>query len=426
MRRRLVVVALATTSMVAIAFLLPLGALVRSVAHDQALTDAERDGRRVADALTIGATAEQLRAVTTDVTARRPGEVAEVFFADGTSLAQRPPDADVERARARAESFDTAAAGGAQVLIPVVGTRGTDVVRVFVSRGLLTKNVWRSWLILIAVAVALVALAVLVADRLAASIVKPVRALAGATGRLADGQTDTRVEPSGPPEVVEAGVAVNTLADRIDGLVAAERELIADLSHRLRTPLAALRLDAEAIDDPDVAARVSRDVAALEGAVDVLISEARRPRDAVPASADLAGVVRERASFWAALAEDQGRPWHLDVPVDSIDVAVRPAELEAAVDALLDNVFAHTPDGAAATVAVSALGTMACVLVDDDGPGFPDERVLDRGVSGTASSGLGLDIVRRTVTGAGGTVQIINRTGGGGRVQLLLPVAERC
>jgi signal transduction histidine kinase len=424
-RRRLVLVALATTAMVAIAFLLPLGALVRSVARNQALTDAQRDGRRVADALTIGASGPQLAAVATDVSTQRPGEQVQVFLMDGSVVGDgRPADSAVELARARGESFDTSAPGGADVLTPVVRAGGTDVVRVSVSRSLLERGVWRSWLVLGAVALALVVVAVLVADRLAASIVRPVRALAGTTRKLAQGQTDARVRPAGPAEVAEVGVAVNTLADRIDGLLAAERELVADLSHRLRTPLAALRLDAETIQDPEVATRVARDVDSLEAAVNELIAEARAPRRDSPVGVDLVATTRERAAFWAALAEDQGRQWQVELPNISIEVPLRPRELGAALDALFGNVFTHTPEGTAAAVAVRATNGSVSVVLDDDGPGFPDDDVLHRGVSRGESSGLGLDIVRRTVTEAGGTVSVTNRPSGGAHVRLELPIAH--
>ena len=84
--------------------------------------------------------------------------------------------------------------------------------------------------------------------------------------------------------------------------------MVADLSHRLRTPLTALRLDAEGLADPEDARRLSEDVDELERAVDAVIRQARRPvRSEHRPLADPAGVARARAEFWAPLAEDQGR-----------------------------------------------------------------------------------------------------------------------
>ena len=85
------------------------------------------------------------------------------------------------------------------------------------------------------------------ADRVARGVVRPVADLAHTAERLGAGDLDARVEPAGPPEIVEVGHTLNRLAGRIVELLAAERELVADLSHRLRTPITALRLDAEAL-----------------------------------------------------------------------------------------------------------------------------------------------------------------------------------
>jgi signal transduction histidine kinase len=423
-RRQLVIVAIATTAMVAFAFLLPLGALVRTVARDKAIADAERDGRRVADAIVIGASPAQLADVADDTARGRPGEVVQLFLADGTVIGEgRPADDAVEFARTRAQAFSTNAPHGADTLTPVPAEAGTDVVRVFVSDSLLEKGVWRSWLVLGGVAVALVAVAVLVADRLANSIVEPVAELAATTQRLASGAVEARVEPGGPPEIVEVGVAVNTLADRLDGLLAAERELVADLSHRLRTPLAALQLDSETIADPEVRRRVGRDVEALEKAVGDIIAEARSPRTAAARKSDLVATTRDRAAFWAVLAEDQRRPWRVQLPDAPLEVKASRGDLGAALDALFDNVFAHTPDGSGVWVAVLAANGSACLVLDDDGPGFRDISVINRGVSGGRSSGLGLDIVHRTMADAGGTLGLFNRPEGGARIELRFPPA---
>ena len=86
-----------------------------------------------------------------------------------------------------------------------------------------------------------------------------------------------RVVPAGPYEVAEVGQAVNELADRIDGLLTGARMAGADLGHRLRTPLAALRLDIEAVVDPTTRASLATDLESLEIAVNRLIRDTREP-----------------------------------------------------------------------------------------------------------------------------------------------------
>src|SRR3546814_18089948 len=89
---------------------------------------------------------------------------------------------------------------------------------------------------------------------------------------------DARVDISGPPEVADAGRAVNDLADQIDSLLADEREAAADLSHRLRTPLTALQLQADSIRSDADRALISDAVLGLTQEVNEVIAAARRPR----------------------------------------------------------------------------------------------------------------------------------------------------
>src|SRR5262249_58746662 len=112
----------------------------------------------------------------------------------------------------------------------------------------------------------------------------------------------------GPAELAEAGVAFNAMADRVVELLAAERELAADLSHRLRTPLTALRLDAEAVGASSAARRLRHAAGQLEREIDAIIQTARSPlTGGLGGSCDAAEVGRDRVRFWAGLAVDQGR-----------------------------------------------------------------------------------------------------------------------
>src|SRR6266567_1073645 len=126
--------------------------------------------------------------------------------------------------------------------------RGSVAVEVVVPDGTLRQGVDTAWLILGALGIALIAIAGMAADRMARSVVAPTRALAGAAHKVGQGRIETRVDPYGPHELVEVGRAFNLLAGRIGELLGAEREAAADLSHRLRTPLTALRLDIERLE----------------------------------------------------------------------------------------------------------------------------------------------------------------------------------
>ncbi|HTY70962.1 MAG TPA: HAMP domain-containing sensor histidine kinase, partial [Actinomycetes bacterium] len=279
-----------------------------------------------------------------------------------------------------------------------------------------------AWLVLGALGVTLLALALLVADRLARSFLGPVHSLTETATRLGEGDLSARVRPGGPPEVAAAGRAENRLAVTIEDLLRQERESVADLSHRLRTPVTALRLDAEELGDPVERDRLSRDVAELSRSVDQLISEARRPvREGVSAHCDAAQTVRERVGFWSVLAEDTDRRFTMDVPERAVPVRLARDDLSVLVDALLGNVFAHTPDGTGVEVRLLPRpGGGALLVVTDEGPGIPALDLIERGQSTAGSSGLGLDIVRRSAEASGGWLRLASGEGGGLRVMVEL------
>ncbi|MFD0823848.1 sensor histidine kinase, partial [Micromonospora zhanjiangensis] len=196
------------------------------------------------------------------------------------------------------------------------------------------------------------------------------------------------------------GLGLNLLAGRIGDLLLREREHVVDLSHRLRTPLTALRIDAEGLPDGADRARIVGDVDALERQVDDIIRTARGlGRSTEDAACDAARVVADRVNFWSALADEEQRAVRVDLVPGPVPVRVAADELSAAVDALLDNVFAHTPEGSGFAVRLGhRTGGGARLEIADSGPGPPDELLLQRGRSGRGSTGLGLDIAARTAT----------------------------
>jgi signal transduction histidine kinase len=411
--------------MVVLAFSVPLALLVRSVARDRALTAAERDAAAVVPVLSVSADASVLASAIARTDAGQAGRIT-VFLPDGRAVgAGGTADANVKLASSERRAFSSSVDGGVEIVSPVVLADGsTAVVRVFVPGSVLDAGVNRSWVALGGVGLALIAIGVLAADRVARATAAPVERLTEAADRLAGGDLAARVEPGGPPEIARAGSTFNALADRVLQLLAAERELVADLSHRLRTPVTALRLDAEGVADVEQRNRVLEDIDGLEAAVSALIREARQPlRSDIPVS-DLVQILRDRAAFWSPLADDQARSWDVDLPDTTLPVRVDGGDLAAAIDVLLDNVFAHTPEGTGFRITASRPPGQnnALVIVDDDGPGFASDAVVERGTSLGGSTGLGLDIAKRTAAECGGSFEVSTRSGGGGRVVLSLPL----
>jgi signal transduction histidine kinase len=129
---------------------------------------------------------------------------------------------------------------------------------------------------------------------------------------------------------------------------------------------------------------------------------------------------------WSALAEDDGRAWAVEVGdgTGPVPVAMSPDEAAAAVDALVGNVFAHTPEGTPYTLWVGAAAGVAHLVVEDAGPGIEaPEAVVGRGATRAGSTGLGLDIVRQAAEAAGGRIEVGRSALGGARVALVVPLA---
>ncbi|MFI9639130.1 sensor histidine kinase [Micromonospora sp. NPDC051925] len=428
MRRRLALLVVATTCLTLVAFLVPLALLVRTVAEDRATVRATADVQGLvpvvgtADTPTIRLTVEQLTA--------ESGRPVSVFLPDGTVLGAQEPRTAAVALAARGQSLTAELDGGREIVIAVQGRAdGTGVIRTVVPRDDITAGVARSWLVLAALGIVLVLLSLAVADRLARTLVRPITELSSVSHRLANAELTARAEPTGPAELREVAGALNHLAARIQVLLREEREQVADLSHRLRTPLTALRLEAESLRDPDDAARVTSAVDGLERAVTGLIRQARwrsGPTDTDPGvvTVDAAAIVGERVAFWSVLAEDTGRAVTLDLAAGPLPVGVPADELAAAVDALLGNVFAHTPDGTPFTVRLTREAAGAALAVADAGPGIP-AGLVERGASQAGSTGLGLDIARRAAQASGGRLDLGVGAEGGAVVTLRLGPPRR-
>jgi signal transduction histidine kinase len=413
--------------MIVVAFCIPLGRLIRVVATNRALDAAKLESRSVAGA--ISAVAGQTATITQLVDQANAGSPRPitVYLSDGTVLGpQVPVDAEVELAR-QGRSFTAAGAHGERdILVGIVGAdqKAATVVRVRVAASQLNHGVARAWAIVAAIGCLVVVIAVGLADRLALSIVRPMSELFSVTGRLQNGDLAARVAPAGPPEVALVGAAVNGLAERIGDLLAAEREAAADLSHQLRTPLTVLRLDAEGLASEADRFQIAQDVDRLERVVTQVIQESRatgrHPATGVSRDrCDLGDVVRHRMAFWSILATGQGRSATLDVPGGPQPVGVSKGDVEVCLDALLNNVLAHTPGGSAFSVRVTPGGGASWVLVvEDAGSGLPGNVLPERGASSGTGTGLGLDIVRRTAEASGGRVSAGRSRLGGARFEV--------
>jgi signal transduction histidine kinase len=433
-RRRITLLVAAITAAVILACLAPLALLLRTLAEDRAIAAATSQAQTL---LAAAATAQGTAAVDPQaaigrqvgtLVGVRPAAVLSLYLPDGSVVGPQVDDPGVDQVRRQNRSWTRRGNPTVVYVVSVTPDQASLVARAEISESRLHQGLRRALVILGVLGLLLLVVAVVVADRVARRMTASLRNLATAADRMRDGSLEGPVPEEGPKETVVVAAALNRLVGRVRQLVASERDAVADLSHRLRTPVTALRLDTEFVDDPDVAERLRGHVSQLERTVDAIVHDARRPSRSgqmTAASSDVGKVVGERVSFWSALAEDQGRPLRLALPDRPLRARLSANDLADVVDVLIDNVFAHTEEGTPVEIWVVPRADGAVVLtVEDAGLGLPSVDVINRGKSNAGSTGLGLDIVRRAALASGGSLELGRSRLGGALVRLVLGRAD--
>ena len=424
MRRRLAVLALAITALVVIAFTLPLMLVIRRQASERAQLATERNAQTIASLVAVAVAGQDQ--VTASGLAATLGSLPRgvgLVLPSGEEIGDVPAGSPILLAGRQGIPDSGFTEAGWEVGIPVQTRAGVIAVVALATGEQMTQGVMPATLILAGLGVVVVGAAVVVADRLGRNLVQPVDELAVVARRLGEGQLEARAVVEGPPEVAAVGTALNDLADRLGEMITAERESLADLSHRLRTPLTGLRLQAEKVAADGEQRALLHAVDRMQEAVDGLIHAVRAGGEGARGS-DAALVVGRRMEFWRVLAAEQRRQVKADMDPGPLPVAVSSDELGSMTDGLIGNVFAHTDPGTPFEVRLSRAGEGAAVLmVGDAGPGFPAGfDPLRRGASGAGSTGLGLDIARRVAEKCGGTVRTGRGPLGGAEVVVTLPL----
>lgn len=290
-------------------------------------------------------------------------------------------------------------------------------------------QIWRFRLLVGAVVLlAASGLAVIVASTLA----RPLRRLDAVARRIGDGDYSARAPIKGPPEITTLARTLNDSARQTGALLTSQRSFVADASHQLRTPLAAMRLTLDNVhdttDDPALSQRIATidaEIHRMGRIVEGLLALARAEATSAPQSIDLAAIVDLRASTWSAAMRDTG----VDLVVDlerPCWITATPGAMEQVLDNVLSNALAASPPSSQVTIEAHRTGSAVELVVRDQGPGMTAEqrgRAFDRfwraGPPGTGS-GLGLAIVKQLVEHDGGQVELRPAPGGGLAVQLTI------
>lgn len=360
----------------------------------------------------------------------------------GESYANRPEVRDAIEGRFATGERDSRTLGEPLVYVAVPVRSGGEVlgaVRLTYPAHVIDDRVADRLRAVAAVAAISIVAAVAVAVVLAATVTRPLRRLRTATETLAAGDLTTRAATTaGPPEVRSLAASFDTMADRLERLVATQRAFAGDASHQLRTPLTALRLRIEhasaiAATDPDAAARhldaATVEIDRLSRLVEGLLALARAEGTAAAVEVvDVAAALDERARHWRPLADERGVTLALDLPRTATARAI-PGAVEQVVDGYVDNALDVSPPGSTLRLRVEAADTDVTLHVIDQGPGLTAEqraRAFDRfwqGPGARTGSGLGLAITRQVVNAGGGTVDLRPATGGGIDATATFPAA---
>ncbi|GAB3252480.1 sensor histidine kinase [Kineosporia babensis] len=416
--------------------------------------------------------------------ARRPR------FSNDVGSAELTPDEDAALDTAlsgrltevwdRIEPWDTEPLVAAQ---PVV--RDGDVVGAVVSVSPVEKaanRVLARWSILLAAGLVTMIGAIALADRLARWLLRPVERLDEAAHQISAGDLSARVPTgSGPPELRRLEASFNDMAVHVQGAVEAQREFVADASHQLRNPLAALLMRLEGLTISSGLPGVSQerqvelmqqalaDGKHLAGTLDRMLALAKVENAGAPAAVlDVAAEVDERLAFWMVVADRRGV--HLvRRGVSEAYARHDVGALSGALDAVLDNALKYSPEGGTVTVEVRDLpGGVAAepvvqealpiggpssapmlalaravgeassealpsgggveVVVSDDGPGVAEQdlpRISERFWRADSAeqegTGLGMSIAKTLMERHDGSLEVSTSPTGGLSVHLVLP-----
>ena len=303
-----------------------------------------------------------------------------------------------------------------EMMLPVV--RNTELHAVFIKSPI---QVWPTEIIIAALMAIVVAAAA--GAYIARWVARPLSSLAQAASLVAQGGTAPRVPEVGPDDVRNASHAFNAMTDQVSRTLESQRQLLSAVGHDLRTPITAMRINTEFIEDGELRERLQKNVDELQDLTEAVLSAARGAGGEPKRQIDLSALVE---SVCADL-DDLGEPvvWQGHAPAP---LCCRANEVRRAVRNLIENAVAY---GKRADVSVQEVSGGYEIVVEDEGPGIPDEdraRVFEPFVrlessrnAETGGSGLGLTLVKAIAEGHGGAVTLQNRREGGLRASLRLP-----
>jgi signal transduction histidine kinase len=422
----------AFVALVLIAFIVPIALLSSRLAQTELQERADRHATALATIIS-GFGIKQVDDATL-AAQTRVGERAVLIETTGRVVANSAPDEPLPAlpdlaAVLQGDPMSVAVSGGVVAAAPVPGAAEavSGAAVVMLPSDAASARTRGVGLVLLGIGIAVVLAAWAFGALLARSLVRPVEQLDDQAAALAAGDLSARVDAvQRPAELTRLAVTFNDMATRLQSLMQSQHAFISDAAHQLRTPLTALRLRLDALDDrtPDDAdvTVALREAGRLHRFVEELLTLTRlehAPGGTV--AVDLGAAVAERCELWTALAEEGGVRLQARTADKGPRVRALPGAVEQVLDNFLENALRVAPPASDIVIGADRQGSFAALQVADRGPGLAPEqreRAFDRfwrgpDATGQGGTGLGLAIVARLVAASGGQARLDARPGGG-------------
>lgn len=265
----------------------------------------------------------------------------------------------------------------------------------------------------------------LVAFVIVRRVTKPIKALANAAEELGRGADVPPLREAGPREIRQATSAFNAMQDRLTRFVNDRTQMLAAISHDLRTPITSLRLRAELLDDEEARDNMVRTLEEMQAMTESVLSFSRdEATNEATERVDLRALLQDCVD----MLDDGERDIALNAPL-AVQMSARPLALKRAFGNLIENALKY---GDAARILLSEQSGQAVIAILDQGPGIPEERIEEmfkpfaRLESSrnreTGGTGLGLAIARSVARSHGGDITMENAAEGGLIVKVTLPL----
>ncbi len=254
--------------------------------------------------------------------------------------------------------------------------------------------------------------------------VMPIKRLAAAAEMFGKGRNVPDFKPAGALEVRQAAVAFNIMRQRIQRQISQRTEMLAGVSHDLRTPLTRMKLELAMLKDTEAAAELQGDLEEMEHMVEAYLAFARGEAEEEPEAIDLSALIEDVARD----ARRKGAHVETTLPA-TLPATVRTTGMRRCLTNLIDNAASY---GKKVRVEARGRGRSVEITVDDDGPGIPREaredvfkafyRIDPSRSPDRAGVGLGMTLARDVVRGHGGEISLADSPQGGLRVSIRLPL----